>query len=403
MSIFSIFEDQILSAQIMNNLSQFYLLFKESPEYLIPLVFFGILFLNHYMSSKVLVVTKAKKLMTQVNHRSSHQTPVPPFGGVSFFLIFMLLFAGLIGMGLDSSAGFLIIGISFIFISGIKDDLLASSAMMKLLTQFFGAALIIFLPELQFQSLHGALGIGSMPEWGFVIFKFYCVLFIINSFNLIDGIDGLAASVGIIVTTALIPVFWLGGDPLLAVVCSGIVAMLISFMRFNFSSRKFKLFMGDGGSLTLGYVLSFLILRAAAIGSTLPFTESWIPNNIGLYILVIFFLPILDTFRAIVIRIREGRKVYVADRNHIHHVLIDSGMSHKRATLVLASTNVLFIGIFVMADFYLNTFGMNLLLLSFFAISAIALRVIHNRNTSEVSKSRTWTRELAMVMRSLLP
>jgi len=387
----------------MKNLNELFLLLKENPIVLLPITFITVLFLNHYLASKVLLVTKSKKLMTEVNDRSSHKIPVPPFGGVSFFLVLMLLFAGLIAVGLDPTTGFLIIGISFIFISGIKDDLMASSAIMKLVTQFFGAALIIFLPELQFDSLHGAFGINSIPEWGFIIFKFYCVLFIINSFNLIDGIDGLSSTIGIIVSASLLPIFWFSGNELLGVVCLGIIAMLISFMRFNFSSGKFKMFMGDGGSLTLGYVLSFLILRATSIGDALPFVENWLPNNVALFVLVVFFLPTLDTFRVIVIRLREGRKVYVADRNHIHHVLIDSGMSHKRATFVLASTNILFIAIFIIADLYLNTLGMNVLLLSFFAISAIVLRVIHNRNTSEVSKSRSWAKELAMVMRSLLP
>ena len=403
MTISNIPEDQILQTQNINRISQLYHIFIDSIELFIPLVFIGIFVLNHYILSKVLTVTKAKNLMSQVNHRSSHDTPIPPFGGVSFFLVFMLLFAGLIGMNRDANSGFLIIGISFIFISGLKDDLMASSAKMKLIAQFFGAALIIILPEVQIQNLNGALGIETIPEWAFMIFKFCFILFVINSINLIDGIDGLAGSVGIIASTVLIPVFWIGGEPILALVCVGIVAMLTSFLKFNFNSKKFKLFMGDGGSLTLGYVLSFLFLRAVSLGDSLPFNESWIPDNVGLYILIIFFLPILDTFRVITIRLRKGQKVYVADRNHIHHILIDKGISHKSATSILALINVLFITLFVIADFYLNTLGMNLLTIFFFAISAIALDVIKDSKSSEVSRNRSWARELGVAMRSLLP
>ena len=387
----------------MKSLNELFYLLKENPIVLLPITFITVFFLNHYLASKVLLVTKSKKLMTEVNDRSSHKTPVPPFGGVSFFLVLMLLFAGLIAVGLDPTTGFLIIGISFIFISGIKDDLMASSAIMKLVTQFFGAALIIFLPELQFDSLHGAFGINSIPEWGFIIFKFYCVLFIINSFNLIDGIDGLSSTIGIIVSASLLPIFWFSGNELLGVVCLGIIAMLISFMRFNFSSGKFKMFMGDGGSLTLGYVLSFLILRAASIGDALPFAESWLPNNVALFILVVFFLPTLDTFRVIVIRLREGRKVYVADRNHLHHVMIDAGLSHKQATATLGIVNVLFILAYLYLDQYLTNLGMNLVVVSFYVLSVVALRVIHTSTVMSKEEKRNWKAQLGMALRSFLP
>ena len=163
------------------------------------------------------------------------------------------------------------------------------------------------------------------------------------------------------------------------------------------------MFMGDGGSLTLGYVLAFLIIRAASIGDALPFAESWLPNNVALFILVVFFLPTLDTFRVIVIRLREGRKVYVADRNHLHHVMIDAGLSHKQATATLGIVNVLFILAYLYLDQYLTNLGMNLVVVSFYALSVIALRVIHTSTVMSKEEKRNWKAQLGMALRSFLP
>jgi UDP-N-acetylmuramyl pentapeptide phosphotransferase/UDP-N-acetylglucosamine-1-phosphate transferase len=177
-------------------------------------------------------------------------------------------------------------------------------------------------------------------------------VFIINAFNLIDGIDGLAGTIAIIASSVFGFFFIFQGNILLMLVSFILVGALLAFLRFNFSEEN-KLFMGDSGSLFIGFLLTYQSISFLGMNTT---ESLWfaIPNK-PVLILAILSFPILDTLRVFIIRVRQKRNPFSADRNHIHHRLMDLGLSHKQGTLVVGLANVLVIVLaFLIRDFNIN-------------------------------------------------
>lgn len=285
--------------------------------------------------------------MAGVNERSSHSIAVPNFGGVAFYITVVLVLSILQSMRLTYVGNHLIAAITVLFMVGLKDDLVISTARVKLFGQITAAMFLIFSPELQLTNLHGFLGFSEIPVAIGYFIKGFIVVALINSFNLIDGIDGLAAIVGIVISTAYASVFYLSGHPYYVLVSISLAGTLAAFLRFNFSRGSRKIFMGDSGSLVVGLMLAFLSLKFLTMKpvAALEFL-GYSPANRLLFLTCILFIPAFDTLRVIIIRKINGQSVFSPDRNHAHHVLIDLGLSHKKASFSLGLLNVVVIGIY---------------------------------------------------------
>ena len=140
----------------------------------------------------------------------------------------------------------MIIGLTLLFMAGLKDDLVISTAKLKLVSQVFAAGFIIFSPELHLESLNGFLGIGNLPLIAGYILKLFIVVALINAYNLIDGIDGLAGIAGIVICSVFSFVFFTVKEPYFVLISISVVGILAAFLRFNFSNSRRKIFMGDG-------------------------------------------------------------------------------------------------------------------------------------------------------------
>ena len=330
-------------------------LFRAHYKLFILLVFSLTFGLTFYLIPKVLWVSQEKNLMAGVNERSSHSVAVPNFGGVAFYITIVLVLSILQSMRLTYVGNHLIAAITVLFMVGLKDDLVISTARVKLFGQITAAIFLIFSPELQLNNLHGFLGLFEIPEaMGFVL-KGFIVIALINSFNLIDGIDGLAAIIGIVISVAYAAIFYITGQPYFVLVSISLAGTLGAFLRFNFSRGKRKIFMGDSGSLIVGLVLAFLSLKFLAMEPVVPLqTLGYSPANRIPFVACILFLPAFDTLRVIIIRKRNGLSAFSPDRNHAHHVLIDLGLSHKTASLSLGFLNLVVIGIYYSFSNILN-------------------------------------------------
>jgi hypothetical protein len=162
----------------------------------------------------------------------------------------------------------------------------------------------------------------------------------INAFNLIDGVDGLAGAVALVVSTAFGVFFLLNGNPLFVLVSFVLIGAILGFLRYNLSDRN-KIFMGDAGSMMVGFLLSFQALAFLELNALE--TAQFSVTNGPIMVLAVLSYPILDTVRVFVLRIRDGRSPFSADRNHIHHRLLGLGMKHKQVTLLLVFVNVFII------------------------------------------------------------
>jgi len=295
---------------------------------------------NQFFSKKALIIAKRKELFAEVNHRSSHSTPIPAFGGISLFVVFVAASLSVVGIGYTHALGFVTLSAFFLFMSGLKDDLMGTSARTKLLVQIGTSILVLFNSELLITHLSDFFGIGAInPLAGFIISLGF-IVFVVNAYNLIDGIDGLAGIVAIIAFSVFGIYYYVNGITPLTLIMAALIGGLISFLTWNFGSQKRKMFMGDTGSLVIGFLLA---VNALVIVAQQPISPevSFVPQNAVIFILTILVIPILDTLRIILIRLSNGQKPWVADRNHMHHLLLDKGLSHKQATFCLASLQVI--------------------------------------------------------------
>ena len=220
----------------------------------------GAFLLTYLTIPKIINVVEYRRLTDDPNGRSSHALRTPTLGGVSFF--YTLIFALFFIRGRDGfdEAMYIIPGLTILFIVGLKDDLVVISPGAKLIAQVFAVAFILVNPSFTIDSLNGFLNINEIPYYLYLVIAGFMMLTIINSYNLIDGIDGLASVVGMVIMVIYTTIFYLSEEYFFALLAITMNASLMAFLGFNLSSDK-KIFMGDTGSLMVGFVISILTLK----------------------------------------------------------------------------------------------------------------------------------------------
>ena len=321
--------------------------------------------------------------MAEVVGRSAHSTKTPSFGGVAFFLTLILTLTLLQSLRLTYVGNNLIGAITLLFMVGLKDDLVISTARVKLFGQIAAVCFLVFSPELQLTSLHGFWGIYEIPEpLGYVINAVLAIA-LINAYNLIDGIDGLAALAGIVISGTYAVIFYLTGNSYFVLVSVSVVGILTAFLRFNFSRGRGKIFMGDSGSLIIGLVLAFLTLKVLVMTpNPSNVAEGYDPANRLLLIAIILFLPAFDTLRVMIIRMLNKKSPFAPDRNHVHHVLLDLGFSHFKASFCLAFLNLFIIVTYFYFSETLTNLWLGFVVVLLFAVTFLLfgkLKIISKR------------------------
>jgi len=293
----------------------------------------------------IITVAERKKLFDIPDERKVHQTPIPSLAGLGIFAGFMIACLLAVQFQTSSEFQYYLAAAVVIFFLGLKDDILVISPVKKFIGQVLAAFLIIYKGGIQIKSMHGFLGIeGQLPEMFSLLLTYFTVIVIINSFNLIDGIDGLAGSLGLMATIVFGVYFLQVNMIAYSVLSFSLAGSLIAFLIFNFHPAK--VFMGDTGSMLIGLVNAILVVKFISVAEigTVSFPINASPA-IGFAILMI---PLLDTLRVFGIRMIHRRSPFSPDRNHVHHLLLDKGLSHRAITIILVSTNVLcVIGAFI--------------------------------------------------------
>jgi UDP-GlcNAc:undecaprenyl-phosphate/decaprenyl-phosphate GlcNAc-1-phosphate transferase len=287
----------------------------------------------------IITVSERKKLYDIPDERKIHRMPIPSLGGLGIFAGFVLACLIAIPFNVAPEFQYFFAAAIVIFFLGLKDDILVISPIKKFIGQVLAAFLIIYKGGVQIKSMHGFMGIYELPEMFSLVLTYFTVIVIINSFNLIDGIDGLAGSLGIM-AAMLFGFYFLSIDlTAYAILAFSLAGSVAAFLIFNFQPAK--IFMGDTGSMLIGLFNSILVVKFINV-SELTGTAVQIDASpaIGFTILMI---PLLDTLRVFAIRIFNRRSPFSPDRNHVHHLLLDKGLSHRSITLILVATNLLFV------------------------------------------------------------
>lgn len=328
------------------------------------LIFIGVFLLVYFTIPKIIRVVEYKRLMDHPDHRSSHKSNTPTLGGVSFYYTLIIALFFIKNWPIFDEAMYIIPGLTILFIVGLKDDLVVLSPGTKLIAQVLAVAFILANPSFTIHSLNGFLNINEIPYYLYLVIGCFMMLTIINSYNLIDGIDGLASVVGIVIMVIYTTIFYLTGEYFFALVSITLNAILIAFLGFNLSTDK-KIFMGDTGSLIVGFIISILTLKFLALKPNVYTELPFLLENAPLIAISILIVPLFDTARVFAIRIANKKAPFSPDRNHTHHILIDYwGLSHKQASFIIGCFNLLFVILFIVLGSTAKNLGMVIMLVS---------------------------------------
>ncbi|MBI3510431.1 MAG: undecaprenyl/decaprenyl-phosphate alpha-N-acetylglucosaminyl 1-phosphate transferase [Bacteroidetes bacterium] len=287
--------------------------------------------------------------------RKLHKRVVPTIGGIIIFAA--TLFAFSLWFPYDHPETellkrwirdfqFIVACMLILFFVGVKDDIIGTAPMKKLAAHIIVGMILVLMGEVRIHSLHGLFGVTEIPLWASIFLSLFTYIVVVNAFNLIDGVDGLAAGVGLIGGLAYGAAFGLGGDIVMGSLGFALAGSLAAFLVFNFSPAK--IFMGDSGAMSIGLVLAVLAIKYV----------EFIPDNTVHPFIHEIFSPVMamaiiayaltDTLRIFLWRAIRGVSPFSADRNHMHHLLIDSGMSHAKTVLCIYAASFSVIGVAVL-------------------------------------------------------
>jgi len=325
--------------------------------------------LTYVAIPSIINIALKKGLYDEPDHRKSHSTPIPTLGGIAIFA--GVIFSIIIWTPFDvfGDLQYILGAFIIIFLIGAKDDISPISPYKKLLGQIFASFILVFKANIRLTSLYGIFGITAIPEIPSIILSMFTILVIINAFNLIDGINGLSGSIAVLISVSLGTWFLLIEHVELAIVAFALAGSVIAFLRYNITPAK--IFMGDTGALLIGLVCAILAIEFIELHKEIrpsPYAFDAVPA-VAIGILI---LPLFDTLRVFTMRLLKGKSPLHPDRTHIHHLLIDCGLTHMQATGILIGVNLLFIGLAVKFQ-GIGTLNLLLLILAVATILSMAL------------------------------
>ena len=304
------------------------------------------LYLNKYLNKSF----NLNKMFDPITDRSSHRLNATRSGGLAMFFAFCICYGVGKATGLIEINLYALLCFCLIALIGVGDDLFKLKYREKFFLQLF-AGIVLLQSGMYIDSFHGIFGIEELPYAASVAVSLFVFIVVVNSLNLIDGIDGLASVLSLkyfLVMGAILSV----SSKEMELVVPVIVGSTVGFLSYNFNPNK-KVFLGDTGSLLLGSVMSFFIFFTLNTSSFIV-TDGYISRPLFVVLLLIY--PLADTLRAFVIRVYKKQSPFVADRIHLHHRLLNKGISHWRAsvTILISSISVLLAGLLLSQVFPLG-------------------------------------------------
>lgn len=303
---------------------------------------------------------KMYHLYDQPNTRKVHKLPIPRMGGMIFmpamvtglFISLQVRYGNEV-LELHTSTILMMLGTIMTYLMGIIDDWKGMHARTKFAIQTV-AALLMPLCSLQINDLHGILGIHAIPLWLSYPLTVFVILLIVNAINLIDGIDGLAASLSVLILGAFTLLYLDLDAPLFYLLCASLTGSVVAFLCFNMLGKvgRWKTFMGDTGSLFLGYVIAYMAIKYQMSNSAI---FNYRDNSL-LISWTLVFIPCIDVVRVALFRLKNGKGMFEADKTHIHHLVMQAGAGMHTALVCIL---LLFV-CFCLINWSLYTFQMQI-------------------------------------------
>lgn len=339
-----------------------------------------------YSTPALIKVAVLKRLIdVPTEDRKIHKRSVPTIGGIIIYA--GTLFAFALWYSIDDMLYYdkifqsvkefkLIVACSLIlFFVGVKDDIIGTAPVKKLFAHIVVALILVLMGDIRITSLHGVFGVYDIPNWGSVFLSIFTYVVVVNAFNLIDGIDGLAAGVGFIICCTFGTWFIVANEFPYAALSFALAGALGGFLIFNFSPAK--IFMGDSGSLVIGMFISVLSFKLIEFPIQ-NLDGVWVQVSKPVFVISALIYPLLDTLRVFILRAIKGQSPFTADRTHIHHMLLDCGYSHVKTVIVVYIFTVLTIAASFFS-FYFKEATLSLITVLMCSLSFL-FTVIHLRN-----------------------
>ena len=334
---------------------------------LIPFAAIISFFMVFFSIPTILRVARQKNLFDEPGNRTVHKVKIPTLGGLAIFIGFLFTYSLFVDWFKFPEIPFLIPALLIMFGIGMKDDILVTAPMLKLMGQIVASFIIVGMGDLRITDLHGFFGI-EVDYLSSIVITIFIMVLVINGFNLIDGIDGLAALTGIITIISFGVWFFINGNYHIPIMSAALVGGLIAFTYYNVFSKHQKIFMGDTGSLLLGFLLAVVAVHFSEFTSLSKHPENIYTMNSGPSVaLAILIVPVIDTTRVFFLRVLQGKSPFTADKNHIHHRMLALGFTHLQTSLILGSINIAF----VILAYSLRNMGMLKLAMLVFALGML--------------------------------
>ena len=324
-------------------------------------------FLGRIIIPNILIISLRKRLFDQPDGRKVHNRPIPRLGGVTFFPVIVFTFAVVTALRvmvnnisyevftptMACEFLFLIAGLTLLYIIGIADDLVGVRYRKKFLVQIISASLFP-VAGLYINNFYDLFGITFIPAYIGYPLTVLLVVFITNAINLIDGIDGLASGLSMVALVIFGVIFMhysLWNFAILAFICVGVIVPFFAYNVFGNADKGRKIFMGDTGSLTLGYIISFFVIKYCMYVPGEDMQAYGSPVVVAFSVLLV---PCLDVVRVVLKRARMGHPLFMPDKNHIHHKFLDMGFTPRKALITIQLMSAAFCAFSFVAVRYMD-------------------------------------------------
>ncbi len=298
-----------------------------------------------WVHPRLVRIAAMKMIVDNPDARKLQKEPIPILGGVA------VMFGAV--LGISCTAVFpetvfndtivLIIAVMMVMLyTGTMDDILELTPRLRFLIEIMSVCALIFVGGFRLDDLHGLWGVSVLPDWVAVPLTVFACVGIINAMNLIDGVDGLSSGFCITACAIFSAVFFKAGDMMMFILSMALIGALIPFFMHNVFGERSKMFIGDGGTLVMGAVMSIFVVRVLGVGS--PVAQFWDQSHAGMsavaFTLAVLCVPVFDTLRVMVTRMLQGRSPFHPDKTHLHHMFIDLGFSHVGTTFSIILFNL---------------------------------------------------------------
>jgi UDP-GlcNAc:undecaprenyl-phosphate/decaprenyl-phosphate GlcNAc-1-phosphate transferase len=302
------------------------------------------------------VADKNESFLEKPSARTYHKENIPTFGGIAIFcgLLFSIIFWVDVAtyVKLQSYLSALLI----VFFIGLVDDFVTLSPAKKVFGQLLAIVVVVYFSDLRITNMHGIFTIHQLSYVPSVLLTAFTMIVITNAFNLIDGLDGLAGSVGVFSSSIFGLLFWHTGQAEIAVMAWVLTGALLAFLYFNFYPAR--IFMGDTGSLVVGFLLSVLAIHL--VETDVVYANYNFEGKGSVLAVLLLIVPLFDALRVFTLRILAGTSPFKPDMNHIHHNLAHLAYGDRRITVYMLFANVLLIAVVLL----IREWGVNFILLT---------------------------------------